>query len=279
MADALLEVRALSKEFRRHRLGMSSAGSVRAVDNVSFSIQRGRTLGLVGQSGSGKSTTARCIVRLLEPSEGSVHLGGRDVTRADRGQLLKLRRNMQMVFQDPYSSLDPRMTIESIVGEGLTIHRIGSDRAERRERISEVLSQVGLSSEHMPRYPHEFSGGQRQRISIARALAVDPDLLICDEPVSSLDVSIAAQIMNLFKRLQSALGLTILFISHDLAMIRHISHDVAVMYDGRIVEQGPREQIYADPQHDYTRALLAAKPLPDPVRERNRRSAASAAAG
>ena len=272
MASALLEIRGLSKDFPKRGLLTRQAEAVHAVRDVSFSIPRGTALGLVGQSGSGKSTTARCIVRLIEPSAGSVLLDGESVTDASRAAMFELRRRMQMVFQDPYSSLDPRMTVESIVGEGLDIHKIGTNRQERRERIAETLTEVGLSVEHMPRYPHEFSGGQRQRISIARALVVGPDLLICDEPVSSLDVSIAAQIMNLFKHLQSALGLTILFISHDLAMVRHISDQVAVMLEGRIVELGPREQIYSDPSHEYTRALLAAKPLPDPVRERERRS-------
>ena len=271
MSEVLLSVKDLVKEFPvRSGLFRQTVDRVRAVNRVSFEIKRGQTLGLVGESGSGKSTTARCITRLIEPTSGSISLGGEDVVHAHRVRLLALRRKMQMVFQDPYSSLDPRMTVQRNVGEGLAIHKIGN-RAERRNRVIELLELTGLGREHLSRFPWEFSGGQRQRIGIARALAVGPDLLVCDEPVSSLDVSIAAQIMNLFKDLQQRLGLTILFIAHDLAMVRHLCDHVAVMLNGELVEIGPASQIYEAPQHAYTKALLLAKSIPDPVVERERR--------
>ncbi|MEA2634556.1 MAG: oligopeptide transport system ATP-binding protein [Chloroflexota bacterium] len=266
-----MSVNDLVKEFPvRSGLFRQTVDRVRAVNRVSFEIRRGETLGLVGESGSGKSTTARCITRLIEPTSGSISLAGEDVVHAHRARLLELRRKMQMVFQDPYSSLDPRMTVQRNVGEGLAIHKIGN-RAERRNRVIELLELTGLGREHLSRFPWEFSGGQRQRIGIARALAVGPDLLVCDEPVSSLDVSIAAQIMNLFKDLQQRLGLTILFIAHDLAMVRHLCDHVAVMLNGELVEIGPASQIYEAPQHAYTKALLLAKSIPDPVVERERR--------
>lgn len=271
MSEVLLSVKDLVKEFPvRSGLFRQTLDRVRAVNRVSFEIKRGQTLGLVGESGSGKSTTARCITRLIEPTAGSISLGGEDVVHARGARLLGLRRKMQMVFQDPYSSLDPRMTVQRNIGEGLAIHNIGT-RAERRDRVIELLELTGLRREHLSRYPWEFSGGQRQRIGIARALAVAPDLLVCDEPVSSLDVSIAAQIMNLFKDLQQRLGLTILFIAHDLAMVRHLCDHVAVMLNGELVEVGPASQIYEAPQHGYTKALLLAKSIPDPVIERERR--------
>lgn len=271
MSDPLVEVRGLTKDFRTRSLGAFRRNeNLRAVDDVSFTIERGTTLGLVGQSGSGKSTVARCIVRLTQPTSGSVRFDGLDLTKASRRDWRAIRRRMQMVFQDPYSSLDPRMTVEGIVREGLEIHNLGNSRDERRARVVDVLERVGLGEEHLGRYPHEFSGGQRQRIGIARALAVHPEVLICDEPVSSLDVSIAAQIMNLLAALKRDLSLTMLFISHDLAMIRHISDTVAVMHLGRIVEIGTRDEVYDHPQDQYTRDLLQAKSIPDPALERVR---------
>jgi ABC-type oligopeptide transport system ATPase subunit len=242
----------------------------RAVDDVSFQVQAGEALGLVGESGSGKSTTARCVAGLVKPAAGEVLLGGRNVVGARRGTLREIRRDMQMVFQDPYSSLNPRMTVEDLVGEGLLVHGLRTDRAARRERVVELLDLVGLEPDALTRHPRSFSGGQRQRIAIARALAVEPKLLICDEPVSSLDVSVQAQVLNLFKRLRSQLGLTILFIAHDLAVVRYLCDHVAVMNSGRIVEAGRRDTVYGNPQHPYTKDLLAAVPVPEPEVERAR---------
>jgi ABC-type oligopeptide transport system ATPase subunit len=248
-----------------------------AIDDVSFAIPVGGVLGLVGESGSGKSTTARCVAGLVHPTSGSVRLAGRDVVGAKRKTLRDIRRGMQMVFQDPYSSLNPRMTVESLVSEGLLVHRLRQDRASRRERVVELLDLVGISESALPRHPRSFSGGQRQRIAIARALAVEPRLLICDEPVSSLDVSVQAQVLNLFKRLRAQLGLTVLFIAHDLAVVRYLCDHVAVMSNGRIVEIGSRDQIYDHPEHPYTKDLLAAVPIPDPSIERERLRGASTA--
>ena len=268
----LLDVRHLTKEFPR-RGGLftrpSRAHVVRAVDDVSFHIERGETFGLVGESGSGKTTTARCIMRLVEPSSGEVIFDGRDLLRLSRRDMRRTRRDLQIVFQDPYSSLDPRMRVSEILEEPLIIHRLGS-RSERQRRVEELLSLVGLESGHLPRYPHEFSGGQRQRIGLARALALSPSLIVADEPVSALDLSVQAQVVNLLMDLQQRLKLTYLFIAHDLHLVEHICSRVAVMYLGRIVEMGDTVKLFASPQHPYTRALVSAIPNPDPDAPRTR---------
>jgi oligopeptide transport system ATP-binding protein len=269
---ALLEVRGLEKHFpvKSGVLFDRTVDHVHAVDGVSFEIEEGETLGLVGESGSGKSTTGYCILRLLEPTAGSIRFMGRELTELGREDLRKVRREMQIVFQDPYSSLDPRMTVGSIVAEPLQVHGIGSGRS-RRGRVRELLDVVGFNPTFVNRYPHEFSGGQRQRIGIARALALNPKLIVCDEPVSALDVSIQAQILNLLKDLQRDFGLTFLFIAHDLAVVRAMSDRIAVMNRGKLVEVGPAEQVYTNPQDDYTKALLSAVPVPDPRRMRERK--------
>jgi oligopeptide transport system ATP-binding protein len=265
----LLEVRHLTKEFTRKKGLFAKATSVRAVDDVSFTVERGETFGLVGESGSGKTTTGRCILRLIEPTSGEVLFDGRDVLALSRGDLRRARRDMQIVFQDPYSSLNPRMRVADIVEEPLIIHKLGA-KAERRARVKELFALVGLDPDHLLRYPHEFSGGQRQRIGLARALALNPSLIIADEPVSALDVSVQAQVVNLLMELQERLGLTYLFIAHDLRLVQHICSRTAVMYLGRIVEMGETAKLFAAPQHPYTRALLSAIPVPDPDAPRHR---------
>jgi peptide/nickel transport system ATP-binding protein len=259
----LLEVRHLSKEFSRTQGLFARKTVVRAVDDVSFSIEKGETFGLVGESGSGKTTTGRCILRLIEPTSGEVLFDGRNVLALSRGDLRRARRDMQIVFQDPYSSLNPRMRVADIVEEPLIIHKLGS-KADRRARVKELFALVGLNPDHLSRYPHEFSGGQRQRVGLARALALNPSLIIADEPVSALDVSVQAQVVNLLMDLQERLKLTYLFIAHDLRLVEHICSRVAVMYLGKIVEMGDTAKLFAAPQHPYTRALLSAIPVPDP---------------
>ena len=271
MAQPLLRVRHLTKYFPlRSNLLARGAERVHAVDGVSFDIMAGETLGLVGESGCGKSTTARLILRLIEPTSGEVWFGERNVTALDKGGLMSLRKDMQIIFQDPFASLDPRMTVSSIIGESLLVHKLANGRRAREARVIELLETVGLSAEHLRRYPHEFSGGQRQRIGIARALAVNPKLVVCDEPVSALDVSVQAQVINLLEDLQEKLGLTYLFVAHDLSVVEHIATRVAVMYLGRIVELAPTRQLYASPAHPYTEALLSAVPVADPSARRKR---------
>jgi len=261
----LVNVRDLVKHFPVE----GSDDVVRAVDGVSFAIVRGETLGLVGESGCGKSTVGRCLLRLIEPTAGHVDFAGRDVLAMGKTEMRRLRREMQIVFQDPYASLNPRMTVGDIIGEPLTIHKIGT-KTERRDRVRDLLRRVGLNPDYGKRYPHEFSGGQRQRIGVARTLALNPQLIVADEPVSALDVSVQAQVVNLLQDLQKEFGLTYLFISHGLAVVEHISTRVAVMYLGRIVEIASATDLYVRPLHPYTQALLSANPIPDPLRKRER---------
>jgi oligopeptide transport system ATP-binding protein len=271
MSEPLLRVRELVKNFPAPTSLFGGSGEqVHAVDGVSFDINAGETLGLVGESGCGKSTTGRCVLRLIEPTAGEVWLEGRSVTELDGKALGAVRRDMQIIFQDPYASLNPRMTVGTIIGEALIIHKLTANRSEFEDRIAELLQLVGLNADHMRRYPHEFSGGQRQRIGIARALAVSPKLIVCDEPVSALDVSIQAQVVNLLADLQDEFRLAYLFIAHDLAVVQYISTRVAVMYLGRIVELAPAGELYENPLHPYTEALLSAVPTPDPTVHRKR---------
>ncbi len=270
-AEPLLRVKDLVKQFPiRGGLLNRTVDKVHAVDGVSFELAAGETLGVVGESGCGKSTTGRCILRLIEPTSGEVWFEGKNVTTAGKNELRALARDMQIIFQDPYASLNPRMTVSAIIGEALTIHKLTKTQREYDQRIVQLLETVGLSADHMRRYPHEFSGGQRQRIGIARALAVNPKLIICDEAVSALDVSIQAQVINLLEDLREQFNLTYVFIAHDLSVVEHISHRVAVMYLGRIVEIAPAKDLYIRPLHPYTEALLSAVPIPDPSIKRKR---------
>jgi oligopeptide/dipeptide ABC transporter ATP-binding protein len=262
-ARPVLEVEALKKHFPVKSGFFGATEQVRAVDGVSFSIGEGETLGLVGESGCGKSTVGRAILRLIEPTSGAIRVAGQDITRLGNREMRPFRRELQIIFQDPFSSLNPRMTVGDIVGEPLSTHHLATGRA-KRERVAQLFDRVGLSRAQMDNYPHQFSGGQRQRIGIARALALNPKLIVCDEPVSALDVSIQAQVINLLMDLQRELGLSYLFISHNLAVVEHISHRIAVMYLGRIVEYADKAAIFTRPGHPYTEALLAAVPVPDP---------------
>ncbi len=270
MAEYLMEIKNLKKYFPVIKgIIPRQAGSVKAVDGVSFAVKAGETLGLVGESGCGKSTTGRLLLRLLEPTSGQIYFDGKEITKLNEKEMRPLRKELQIVFQDPYASLNPRMTVEEIIIEPMRVNRIG-DKRTRGKRVLELLNVVGLANYHAQRYPHEFSGGQRQRIGIARALAVNPKLIVCDEPVSALDVSIQAQVINLLEDLQKEFGLTYVFIAHDLSVIRHISTRVAVMYLGRIVELASYIELYQQPQHPYTQALLSAIPIPDPKKSKNR---------
>jgi oligopeptide/dipeptide ABC transporter ATP-binding protein len=259
----LLEVKSLKKYFQ------TSRGTLHAVDDVSFSIEKGRTLGLVGESGCGKSTCGRAILQLIQPTSGELYFGGNDVTKASKGELRKLRKEMQIIFQDPFSSINPRKTIAQTIAQPLELHNI-CPRKEREAKVLEIMETVGLAPRLVNAYPHELDGGRRQRVGIARALAVGPKFVVCDEPVSALDVSIQAQILNLMKELQESQGLTYLFITHDLSVVNHFSDDIAVMYLGKLIEKAPAEELFENPLHPYTKALLSAIPIPDIDRKRNR---------
>ncbi len=269
--DVLLKVEDLKMHFPIYRgVFQRQVGAVRAVDGISFDVYRGETLGLVGESGCGKSTTGRTILQLYKPTEGQIHFEGADLVTLHGEEMRRMRRKMQMIFQDPYASLNPRMTVEQIVGEPLMVHNVATGK-EIEERVKHLLELVGLNPAFSTRYPHEFSGGQRQRVGVARALALQPSFIICDEPISALDVSIQAQVVNLLEELQEQFNLTYLFIAHDLSMVRHISKRVAVMYLGVIVELTDREELYRSPLHPYTQALLSAVPIPDPVMDAQRK--------
>jgi len=267
----ILEVEALKVHFPVYGGFLQrEVGSVKAVDGISFTVEQGETLGLVGESGCGKSTTGLAVLRMLPVTSGRIVFEGDDITKLSAGEMRPIRRRMQMVYQDPFGSLNPRMTVAEIIGEPLEVHRLHGARAERRDRISELMQMVGLRGDMVDRYPHQFSGGQRQRIGIARALAVEPRLLICDEPVSALDVSIQAQVVNLFQELQEKLGISSIFVAHDLAVVRHVSQRIAVMYLGTIVDITSRDDLYTSPTHPYTQALMGAIPVPNPVVEAQR---------
>ncbi|MFF2909694.1 ABC transporter ATP-binding protein [Paenibacillus sp. NPDC057934] len=266
MSKNLIEVEGLKKYFN-----VGKGKVLKAVDNISFNIREGETLGMVGESGCGKTTAGRTVLRLYEPTAGSVKYNGTDIYKLSSGKMKAFRRDMQMIFQDPYASLNPRFTVSDIIGEALDIHGMAGSSSERKKRIEELLDMVGLNHDHATRYAHEFSGGQRQRIGIARALAVNPKFIVCDEPISALDVSIQAQVVNLLKELQDRIGLTYLFIAHDLSMVKHISDRVAVMYLGKMVELAESEELYSNPIHPYTKSLLSAIPVPDPEIEANKK--------
>ncbi|RCW62407.1 ABC transporter ATP-binding protein [Halanaerobium sp. ST460_2HS_T2] len=271
MAENLLEVKNLKKYFPvKEGVFKRTVAHVKAVDDISFAVKEGETLGLVGESGCGKSTTGRTILRLLEATAGEIIFKGQNILNHDRKEMRKLRKEMQIIFQDPYASLNPRMTVGDIVGKAIDLHNLAENKKERNEMVRELLEKVGLGSEYMQRYPHEFSGGQRQRIGVARALAVDPKLIIADEPVSALDVSVQAQVVNLLQDLQKEFGLTFLFIAHDLSVVKHISDRVAVMYLGKIVELTSKNDLYNNPQHPYTQSLLSAIPEADPKKKKDR---------
>ncbi|SFC55103.1 ABC transporter ATP-binding protein [Clostridium uliginosum] len=266
--EVILEIKDLCKYFPVSKGLFKGTSYVKAVDRVSFTINKGETLGLVGESGCGKTTTGRTILKLYTPTSGQIIFNGKDITNYSIKEMVPLRKELQMIFQDPYASLNPRMTVGDIIGEAIDVHNLYSGEA-RTERIRSLLSKVGLASDHINRYPHEFSGGQRQRIGIARALAVQPSLIVCDEPISALDVSIQAQVINMLEELQEELGLTYLFIAHDLSMVKHISTHIGVMYLGRMVEKGESNKVYSEAMHPYTQALLSAVPIPDPDASKN----------
>ncbi|MDK2823477.1 MAG: peptide/nickel transport system ATP-binding protein [Clostridia bacterium] len=271
MSQVILEVKNLKKHFpiKKGIISYKQVGTVKAVDDISFTLEKGETLGLVGESGCGKSTTGRCILRLLEPTAGQIIFNGQDITKLDKSKMRLLRKDIQIIFQDPYASLNPRLTVGDMIAEPMRNFKIGTKKTQEK-RVRELLEIVGLSAYHASRYPHEFSGGQRQRIGIARALSVDPQLIVCDEPVSALDVSIQAQVINLLKDLQKEFNLTLLFIAHDLSVVKHISDRVAVMYLGKIVELANYKNLYREPMHPYSQALLSAIPIPNPKLKKSR---------